>query len=119
MLKLFEREATFAGSALVAIHLVDHLAHFVLRDLESAHVERLLELRQFDVPGSIAIDLSCETRNTIKKMNNESKHIALSSQRTLTLQIEKSRTPDDSSTRLANRDAARSSRPIAQRSRYP
>lgn len=57
MLELVERQSALAGARLVAVDLVDHLAHLVLRDLEAAHVQRLLQLRQLDVARSIAVNL--------------------------------------------------------------
>jgi len=58
-----EGEAALAGGGLVAVVLVDHLAHLVLRNLEAAQVQRLFQLGQFDVARSVHIDLRSHKSN--------------------------------------------------------
>ena len=74
MLELVERQSALAGARLVAVDLVDHLADLVLRDLEAAHVQRLLQLRQLDVARSIAVNLPNQSQK--QALFHSSQHCA-------------------------------------------
>jgi hypothetical protein len=56
-LKFVESDLSFGAQLFLVIHLLDHLTHFPLRNLEADHVQRIFQFAQIQNVAAIFVQL--------------------------------------------------------------